>query len=575
MMKNPNEEILIFPVGPLGFRLEVAKWVHQDYPDSPVSVLLRRGEEIGPLPEGIATRPWYPVKGLATYTRKSGVVPFCQYAWFAPFFRMFVFAFVIRAYPIRVYRDNSQPVQENPFSFLVKKFVALLFSGLSYALLRVARKVLPLFALVLKGNRPVSKEDRVWLVIPIYPDLSHHFIFRQVLALSCLVPSEVIAAFKGEARYRANYMASLDQKIRYFPGPGQLCFSVLKNFCILSLRYPCRLLHACLKVEQAARDEGQNLWSLRAFLWPFNPLFGLALYGLSRGCIPRCIHTYGMTFPTNYGLFFSLLFEIPHTATYFIDIPEGIPFQLFGLKEKKLRKVIVHTRHCLLELERLTGIPSAKMAYIPFGTMVGEPVKSSKAGPVSELLAVGRLIPKKGFHVLIEACDILRRRGHMFKCLIVGSGPELPQLILGVKEAKLEESVHFLGDKRYDEYLSLLVPHRILVQPSVVAKDGDHDGVPTVVLEAMARGLIVIATSVGGIPEVIVDGRNGFLVPPNDPNKLAECIEKITSTPEMRDRISREARSAIVRHYDVQELARKMALECGFREHRERYQTEP
>jgi glycosyltransferase involved in cell wall biosynthesis len=569
MTKRRNTEIVIFPVGPLVFRLELAKRARLDHKGSSVSVIVRKGEGIGQMPEGIMARPCTPWRSLLAYRGKSGVVPFCHYAWFGSFSRMLALAYLVGTRPVQIYRDSTEPVKENPLLFFVRQFITLLISGLAYASLRFVRKALPFLSNFLEGNRPLRRANRVWLVIPVYPDLSHHFIFQQISALSRLFPSEMVAVFKGEDRYRANYMASLDLGMKFLPAAKELCLAVLKNFCLLSLRYPRRLLRVCLELEQSARDEGQNLWSLRAFLSPFNPLYGVALYGLSRGCVPRSIHTYGMTFPTNYGLFFSLLFDIPHTATYFIDIPKGIPFQLFRLKSEKLQKVIVHTRQCIPELKDLSGIPTAKMAVIPFGTMPAEQVKSDPENAVSELLAVGRLIPKKGFNVLIEACNILRSKGQNFECLIVGSGPEYSRLVEYVRGANLEESVHFLGDKRYDEYLSLLVPNRILVQPSVVAKDGDHDGVPTVVLEAMARGLIVIGTNVGGIPEVVVDGRNGFLVPPNDPDALADCIERITFVPDMRHRIGKEARSTIAQHYNVQNLAKKMAQECGFLEQRD------
>jgi glycosyltransferase involved in cell wall biosynthesis len=564
MTARPDNEILIFPVGSLNFRLELAKRVKLDHPGPTVKVIRRHAEEIGPLPEGIRAEAWKPWKGLLSFRGKSGIVPFCQYAWFSSFSKVLILAYLSGVSPIRIYRDDGSRVEEEAFWFFAKEVKSLLLSGISYLLLRGARVLLPLLTSLWEGKKQAEREDRIWFIIPVYPDLSHHFIFQQVLALSRLVPCDTIAVFKGDSRYRANYMASLDQQMKYFPEAKRICLSVLKNFCLLALRYPRKLLNVCLELEQAAREEGQDLWSLRAFLWPFNPLYGLALYGISRGHIPKAIHTYGLTFPTNYGLFFSMLFDIPHTATYFIDVPEGIPFRFFKLKEKKLEKVIVHTEHCIQELEQLTGIPPGKMSLIPFGTLSEEAAEIKETVRPSELLAVGRLIPKKGFDIFIEACKRLRSRGKPLRCLIVGSGPELPQLISAVRDAHLEEWVHFLGDKCYDDYLALLLPHRILVQPSVIAKDGDHDGVPAVILEAMARGLVVIGTSVGGIPEVIEDGRNGFLVLPNDPEALATCIERVISTPAQLDRVAEEARSTILHHYDVHKLAARMARECRF-----------
>jgi len=359
-------------------------------------------------------------------------------------------------------------------------------------------------------------------------------------------------------------MKPLDQRIKYLPFAERLCVAAIKGFILLAFTRPRKLLEACLKIEDAAREEGEKIWSLRGFLSPFNPLNGLALYLLSKGQIPKMIHTYGLTIPTNYGLFFSMVFDVPLTATYYIDIPKGIPSRFFRLKKERLERVIVHTRHCIQELEKLMHIPPEMIAYIPFGTSITDTAPIDGVNHPTELLSVGRLIPKKGFHILIGACEILKRKGYYLPCLIVGNGPELPHLQAAVRKAGLENRVIFLGSKGYDDYLSLLKPHRILVQPSVIAESGDHDGIPSVILDGMARGLIVIGTRIGGIPEVIHNEKNGFLVPANDPKALAECIEKVLATREIHQQISQKAKLTILEHYDVKNLSKKMAEKCGF-----------
>jgi glycosyltransferase involved in cell wall biosynthesis len=564
-MKNDNKEILIFPVGPLNVRLELAKRIQFHHPGSSVTLLLRRDEQRIELPrEGLRMGYRLLSRCPLSYLKKSGVVPIYHNAWRKSFLKMAGLAFLSGASPISVCGEGGELLEKKAASIFLGQFSFVLLSSFLYPLARIIRSFLPLISKLRHKDREFSRTEKTWLIIPIYPDLSHHFIFQQVLHLSQLVPSEVVSVLKGELKYRPHYMEPLDQRIKYLPVPERLCIATAKGFFLLAFTRPRKLLEACLKIEDAAREEGEEIWSLKGFLSPFNPLNGLALYLLSKGQIPKKIHTYGLTIPTNYGLFFSMIFDIPQTATYYIDVPKGIPSRFFRLKKERLEKVIVHTRHCIQEVGELMGVLPEKVALIPFGTSLTEAIPIDGVRQPVELLTVGRLIPKKGVHILIEACEILKKKGYPLPCLIVGNGPELPHLQAAVREAGLEKTVTFLGGKSYDDYLSLLKPHRILVQPSVIAESGDHDGVPSVILDGMARGLIVIGTRIGGIPEAIQDNKNGFLVPSNDPKALANCIEKVLTGREIHHRISQAARSTILEHYDVKNLSKKMAEECGF-----------
>jgi glycosyltransferase involved in cell wall biosynthesis len=584
-MREDGKEIWLFPVGPLNVRLELAKRIRLNQPEYFVTVLLsRREKEEKVFLEGISAsfRPSWRI--LLSHIGKPAVIPFYSCAWDRNFLVVIALAYLSGSFPLLICKEGSQPLGEKATSFFKKnltflfrpcihyvlacffqKNLTFLFrSRIYYVLARIVRNCLPLIAYIQRKPRPVRMSEKNWLMIPVYPDVSHHFIYQQVLHLSRLVPSQNITVVKGDLKYRASYMDALDPLMKYLPAAENLRMAALKSFLQLAFTRSRKLLEACLEIERGAREEGEDLWSWRRFLVPFNPLCGFALYGLSKGQIPKSVHTYGLTIPTNYGMIFSMIFDIPHTATYYIDIPQGIPLCFFKLKGRRLKKVIVHTRHCIQELEDLTGIPREKITYVPFGTSVEGTNMTDRANQSLELLAIGRLIPKKGFNILVEACNILKRRERNFRCVIVGDGPELPRLKTAVTKAQLDGWIFFAGEKNYDEYLSLLKPYKILVQPSIIAESGDHDGVPSVILDAMARGLMVIGTRVGGIPEAIRDGENGFLVPPNDPEALADCIERLIVNPEISHKISPAARSTILQDYDAKNLSKKMAEECGF-----------
>ena len=143
------------------------------------------------------------------------------------------------------------------------------------------------------------------------------------------------------------------------------------------------------------------------------------------------------------------------------------------------------------------------------------------------IVAIGRLIVKKGFANLIRACALLFEHGRPFRCEIFGEGPLENQLRAQIEESGLKELVQLPGPKPQHQLRERLAAANVFVLPSVPEAEGGMDNLPTVVMEAMATGLPVISTRVGGIPEMVIDNETGFLVRPDDPVALADAIEKV------------------------------------------------
>jgi methionyl-tRNA formyltransferase/glycosyltransferase involved in cell wall biosynthesis len=151
------------------------------------------------------------------------------------------------------------------------------------------------------------------------------------------------------------------------------------------------------------------------------------------------------------------------------------------------------------------------------------------------LLAVGRHVEKKGFQYLVDACAFLQSRGFSFHCKIIGEGPLLDQcrhraLAIGVKDI-----IEFRRFLPHDELQRAYLDSDILVVPSILAADGDRDGVPNVILEAMATGLPVIATDAGAIGEAIEHRRTGLLLPQMDAAAIAKAVSELWSDPRLRE----------------------------------------
>jgi colanic acid/amylovoran biosynthesis glycosyltransferase len=143
------------------------------------------------------------------------------------------------------------------------------------------------------------------------------------------------------------------------------------------------------------------------------------------------------------------------------------------------------------------------------------------------IIAIGRLIPKKGFADLIHACRLLLERGKLFRCEILGEGPLQRELHGQIDQFDLLKWVEMPGAKPQHEISERLAAAGVFVLPSVIDPDGGMDNLPTVIMEAMATGLPVISTAIGGIPEMVIQNETGILVPPGDIDALAGAIEKV------------------------------------------------
>jgi glycosyltransferase involved in cell wall biosynthesis len=154
-----------------------------------------------------------------------------------------------------------------------------------------------------------------------------------------------------------------------------------------------------------------------------------------------------------------------------------------------------------------------------------EPADFSSIPPL--ILAVGRLITKKAFADLIRACGLIAEHGKSFRCEIIGEGPLENELRHQIEQLDLQSRVALSGAKPQLEVRQRLAAANVFVLPSVVDLDGGMDNLPTVIMEAMATGLPVVSTDVGGIPEMVVQNETGFLVRPGDAVRLAGAIERV------------------------------------------------
>jgi colanic acid/amylovoran biosynthesis glycosyltransferase len=205
--------------------------------------------------------------------------------------------------------------------------------------------------------------------------------------------------------------------------------------------------------------------------------------------------------------------------------------------------------------------PRTKLFLNRSGTVHRAGASPPAEAPYFRILSIGTLQEKKGQRVLIRALDELRQRGVPFRCTIVGSGPLESEIRREIAARELGNLVTLQTYRPHDEVLGLYAEHDVFVLPCVVATNHDRDGLPNVLIEAVACGCVVVSCPVSGIPELIEDGRSGLLVAEHDASALAAALERLATDKALRARLRRGGDEIVSTRFDLErnvaELARR------------------
>lgn len=281
----------------------------------------------------------------------------------------------------------------------------------------------------------------------------------------------------------------------------------------------------------------------------------------SGGC--RQIHAHFALAQTDVAMVVAWLLERPFSFTAHARDIYATPSTLRE-KIRAARQVVTCTAYNAEYLRSLCpDLPPEHIQLVHHGvdTKRSDPDRRQAAAATSPplLLAAGRLVEKKGFDDLVVACRLLSDRGRSFSCQIAGDGPLRARLGRAIDRARLDRLVALVGWKSSEELERLLAGSAVFVAPSRVTASGDRDGIPNVILEAMAAGRPVVATRVSGIPEAVEHGVTGLLVEPGDPAALAAALELLIRAPDLGLRLGEAARRRAVEHFDLADSASRLA----------------
>jgi glycosyltransferase involved in cell wall biosynthesis len=210
-------------------------------------------------------------------------------------------------------------------------------------------------------------------------------------------------------------------------------------------------------------------------------------------------------------------------------------------------KIVANSRAASRQLAS-EGIAADRIQIIPNGVNAGANATVTRTGPVTTILTVANLRAEKAHEVLLAAAAELRPRYPYLRYRIAGDGPRLAELKALASSLGLDGTVRFLGHR--EEVPALLHDADVFVLPS------RSEAFPNGAIEAMAAGLPVVASRVGGLLDLIDDGRTGLLVRPDDPGALAGAIESLVLSPERAGMLGAAARDEVARSYSFDRMVR-------------------
>lgn len=391
-----------------------------------------------------------------------------------------------------------------------------------------------------------------------YPRLTETFIINEIRAMERLgTDLRIFSLLQPEPPPHHPMVAQVTAPLHVLPAAwgaklGRLASSHAKAFAAAPLRYLGAA--ACALQWSATSSSPLAVW--KHFIRAGYIAAECQAQGIAH------IHAHFANTPTAVAHFTSLMSGIPFSFTAHAKDLYLTRKHIIARRTRAAQFVVTCTGYNVRYLEGIQGRPTGKINLIYHGIDLdmfnARPINPIEQAPVPLILSVGRLVPKKGLNDLISACALLNAAGIAFRCRIIGEGPLRPALQEQIKAAGLEDRITLEGAMTHARLIALYATADLFALPPRIADDGDRDGIPNVIAEAMAIGLPVVSTDVSGIPELVRNLETGLLVPARNPAALAQAMEQLLRDRPLALRLAAQGRALLERDFDLWTTTRRL-----------------
>ena len=376
------------------------------------------------------------------------------------------------------------------------------------------------------------RRGTIGILLKRFPRLSETFILNEIRGLERLgMDLEIMSLLRPEEDLVHASVSEVQAPVTYFEAAlVARVIAVVRAHAEVFVALPGRYISALALAAW---------WALRGPL-PFKTMTQFWRAGFVAATCRRAgivhLHAHFANQPATVAAIVSAMIGIPYSITAHAKDLYLQPASSLRRRSSGASFIATCTRHNVEYLRRNLPTRSASKIHLVYH---GIDVKAFAAVADSRhcddgppvILSVGRLVPKKGMSYLIASCAELRDRDIAFSCTIVGSGPLEAALREQIERAGLQDRVRLVGAMTHEKLVALYRTAAVFALAPHILEDGDRDGIPNVLVEAMAAGVPVVSTDVSGIPELIEHERTGLLVPPCQPRALAAALARVLADP--------------------------------------------
>ena len=413
-----------------------------------------------------------------------------------------------------------------------------------------------------------SSNKQIGYLLRSYPRLSQTFILNEILALEKIgVTIQIFALTNPHEKVVQMQVDQVQAPVHYLDEAMQarpLGKVLGENFQVARLHFFGYIRALFYVATRKKIDEGytaSNRWE--CFLQTVHLIHILNLEERRTGKKIDHLHAHFAHDPTLIAYLVNCITGLSFSFTAHARDLYQVPEKVLTDRIQMASAVITCCGANIEYLNQVAPLQKSKFSLIYHGVNLKDFQSATGTGKIASseipiILSVGRLVEKKGFQDLFHALLIVKERGQRFRCTIYGDGPLSQQLNAWIDEHGMADDILLMGDRSQHELIPIFQSATFFALTPVQTEDGDRDGIPNVLVEAMAVGLPVITTAVAGIPELVDHDQNGFLYQQHDVEGISSGITELLRNAEKRRQLGEAALKKVTEQFDVTLAANRL-----------------